>query len=579
MSKASKYQGPLFAIALVVILVVAVGYTVISVYTDPVPTEPSVELTVPTVSEEEEIKDTRIVLFETSDIQGNLIDTRSGDKSTFEYRLAYMAKIFNDARASEDFDGVLLVDGGDLYQGTPLSSFTEGAALRAALDQMGYDAVTVGNDEFDWDFNTYASDVSATVPAYELGEFANDPAIPVIAANLYNSDNQRRTLSTKDYVIVEKAGLRIALIGYIPDYSSQISSSKFSAFEIHADLAEFSQRVKEINISEQPAITIVVTHADPEAVADALDPADVDLVTGSHTEEVVCGFASNGIAYIQTDKDAQGFSSAILVVDKDGNVTIEDLSYTSIVDEPEKLYDTSANGENLDPVIMEISHAALDSINDQMNESLGYIETSIDSRNVISGTNTAGGNFVTSMMLEYMKKEGVVAAFYNGGGVGKDFEVPQDGMLQISVGDIYTLCPFNNSLLVYEVSGLELAQQLANGFVNGDFGDQVSGLTFEYKNIGTEENPVIEIVSITLSDGTKVDIADNDTKYKICITDYSAELEGSVFAGKTPLKPATEAPVDNLAIISVLRDRRDKGDIQIPVDRNARATCLSDGVG
>ena len=41
MSKASKYQGPLFAIALVVVLVVAVGYTVISVYTDPVPTEPS----------------------------------------------------------------------------------------------------------------------------------------------------------------------------------------------------------------------------------------------------------------------------------------------------------------------------------------------------------------------------------------------------------------------------------------------------------------------------------------------------------------------------------------------------------
>ena len=90
---------------------------------------------------------------------------------------------------------------------------------------------------------------------------------------------------------------------------------------------------------------------------------------------------------------------------------------------------------------------------------------------------------------------------------------------------------------------------------------------------------MIEIVSITLSNGTKVDITDSETKYKVCITDYSAELEGSVFAGKTPLKPATESPVDNLAIISVLRDKREKGDIQITVDRNARATCLSDGVG
>ena len=579
MSKASKYQGPLFAIALVVILVVAVGYTVISVYSDPVPTEPSVELTVPTKTETEEVKDTRIVLFETSDIQGKLIDTSSGDKSTFEYRLAYMAKIFNDARASEEFDDVLLVDGGDIYQGTPVSTFTEGAALRAALDHMDYDAVTVGNDEFDWEFTTYAADVSATVPAYELGDFMGDPDIPVIAANLYNADNQRRTLSTKDYVIVEKAGLRIALIGYIPDYSSQISSSKFEEYEIHADLAEFSQRVKEINLTEQPAITIVVAHAAPEAIADALDPADVDLVTGANSNDTVCGFASSGVAYIQTDKDAKGFSRAVLVIDKDGNITFEDLSYTSIVDEPEKLYDTSANAENLDQDIMAISHAAWDSINDQMNEALGYIETSIENQDVISGNTTAGGNFVTSMILEYMKKEGVVAAFYNGGGVCKDFVVPQDGMLQISVGDIYTLCPFNNSLLIYELNGEELARQLANGFVNGDFGDQVSGLTFEYKNNGTEEEPVIEIVSITLSNGTEVDLTDKDTKYKVCITNYSAELEGSIFAGKTPLKPATEAPVDNAAIISVLRDRREKGDIQIPTDHNARGTLVNSGVG
>lgn len=579
MSKASKYQGPLFAIALVVILFVAVGYTVISVYTDPVPTEPSVELTVPTKTETEEVKDTRIVLFETSDIQGKLIDTSSGDKSTFEYRLAYMAKIFNDARASEEFDDVLLVDGGDIYQGTPVSTFTEGAALRAALDHMDYDAVTVGNDEFDWEFTTYAADVSATVPAYELGDFRGDPDIPVIAANLYNADNQRRSLSTKDYVIVEKAGLRIALIGYIPDYSSQISSSKFEEYEIHADLAEFSQRVKEINLTEQPAITIVVAHAAPEAIADALDPADVDLVTGANSNDTVCGFASSGVAYIQTDKDAKGFSRAVLVIDKDGNITFEDLSYTSIVDEPEKLYDTSANAENLDQDIMAISHAAWDSINDQMNEALGYIETSIENQDVISGNTTAGGNFVTSMILEYMKKEGVVAAFYNGGGVCKDFVVPQDGMLQISVGDIYTLCPFNNSLLIYELNGEELARQLANGFVNGDFGDQVSGLTFEYKNNGTEEEPVIEIVSITLSNGTEVDLTDKDTKYKVCITNYSAELEGSVFAGKTPLKPATEAPLDNQAIISVLRDRREKGDIQIPTDHNARGTLVNSGVG
>ena len=296
MSKSSKNLGAVLAVLFLALLVAGLIFAVKVAYVDePRMIESITETTAGTgadasdVTETEAPKATRIAVFQTGDINGYIMDTVGKKENEFEYRLAYIAGAVNKARESEDYDDVILIDGGDIYQGSPVSELSEGAPLRAAFDIMGYDAVTVGNHEFDWDIATYASDSSATLPAYEIGDFKGDPAVPVIAATLYSSNNHNRSYLTKDYVIVEKAGYRIALIGYIPDYSDEIMASKTEPFELHGDLEEFSQRVKEINEAEKPAVTIVVAHESPKEMAEALDPADVDLVAGSHDHADICG--------------------------------------------------------------------------------------------------------------------------------------------------------------------------------------------------------------------------------------------------------------------------------------------------
>ena len=72
-----------------------------------------------------------IEVFETTDVHGYLVDTSSGNESTFQYRMAYIANAVNEARANAENDAVLLLDGGDIYQGTPGSNLTYGNALRA----------------------------------------------------------------------------------------------------------------------------------------------------------------------------------------------------------------------------------------------------------------------------------------------------------------------------------------------------------------------------------------------------------------------------------------------------------------
>ena len=120
-----------------------------------------------------------------------------------------------------------------------------------------------------------------------------------MAANLYYSDTHKRVGFTKDYVVVEKAGYRIALIGYIPDYTDDIMRKMVEPYEIKADLDAFSKRVREIKEAEKPDVTIVVAHERPTDVANGLSPKDVDFVTGGHRHDGIYGVADNGIPYIQ----------------------------------------------------------------------------------------------------------------------------------------------------------------------------------------------------------------------------------------------------------------------------------------
>ena len=579
MSKASKNAGAILAVLLLALLIVGVVFVIKVAYVDePKMTEQYVELTAdtaPSVVETLPPKDTRIELFETSDIHGYIVDTTSGEPKSFQYRLAYIAGIVDEAREDEDIDDVILVDGGDIYQGLPISDLNDGATLRAAFDIMGYDAVTLGEHDFDWDVEKFATDTYSTLPAYEVGTYTGDPNIPVIAATLCYSNNHNRTLCTKDYVIVEKAGYHIALIGYVPDYLNDMASSKSEPYEIHDDLSEFSARIKEINESERPDVTIVVAHDDPVRVADALNHDDVDLVTGGRDHAGISGISESGIPYIQAAERAQGYASATIVIDYNGNVTIEDPEYTSIIEEPGLLYDTLSNSGNFNSDILALSHAAWDSIGEKMKEALGYIDTSISTEADIGGPTTSCGNFVTGLMLEYSKNENVVAAFCSLDGVNISYEVADGEIYEISAGNIYTIAPYNSHLLIYDLTGEELAKLIADGLKDSAYGDQVSGLKYQYYNHGTQDDPDIEIESITLSNGTSVDIHGTSAKYRIVITEYCASQAGSVFEGKTPLHPVTEAPYDNRAMISVLRDRRDKGNVHIPTDSGSRGTWLN----
>lgn len=139
------------------------------------------------VEEQTVLKGTKTVIkvFETTDMHGYIIDASSMNEETFQYRLAYLANVVNQARA--EYDDVILLNGGNNYEGTPVSNLLKGAAIRAAFDLMDYDGTAMGNHEFDWDNIKYRinADAEGTIGTYEVGSFKGDSDVPVLASNLY----------------------------------------------------------------------------------------------------------------------------------------------------------------------------------------------------------------------------------------------------------------------------------------------------------------------------------------------------------------------------------------------------------
>lgn len=554
-------------------------------------------------AEETEQGVTTIRVFETTDIHGYLMDTSSGDESTFQYRLAYIAGDIKEARSSGEWDDVLLLNGGNNYEGTPVSNLLQGSAVKAAMDAMGYDAVSIGNHEFDYGIDTVNFESDGTIAPYSLGEFSSDSTIPVLAYNLYYAGTKDRVDFAKDYVIVEKAGKRIALIGYISDFSSQVMTAKIAPYEIDDDIDALKAKISEVKAAENPDITVVVSFSGASSLAEKLDKSEVDLVTGGHNQASTgsAGVSSTGVGYLESACYAQGYVYLTLVVDNStGEVTIEDAGAKAITGrgvDTSVLLDTEGNTA-LDPVVLAISHEAWNEVKGDMQEELGTITVSIDKTKASDNGATYAGNWITGLMLRYAEEKcGAVAAFYNNGGIRTSLTIAEgESGRVITAGDIYQINPFCNAWYIYEVTGAELKQQLINGFTNmGNYGDQMSGLTFTYtqtekESTGEEEKggPAggpgggsrksydYDILSITLSDGTVVDPDDTETTYLVCTSSYSGTLKGGVFENKTPVYSVTEAPVDNVTIIELLREEAAENGGLISVDTSARGTLVSE---
>ncbi|MCR5400012.1 MAG: 5'-nucleotidase C-terminal domain-containing protein [Treponema sp.] len=421
-------------------------------------------------------------VIETSDIHGNIIFEKN---EQIHYRLSYIADKVKDIRgysSAYDAKKLLLLDGGDIYQGNIFSNLEKGKCMYMALDLMDYDAVALGNHEFDWGFENMV-EKDSTLPAYKMGlkKFPNQ--VPVLALNLYQNQNKVADGASrgkivlnrpaKDYVILEKKAInqkgqeiavRIAVVGYVCDYSRSILASEFGekGFKIKSSLEPANNLAYELEFKGLCDASLLLMHADAQERAEKLGEDSVfDLVLGGHSHRKNCGKTSWGLTYLQPSAHATSYCYSQLAFKKEesGKVifcgTLQD-QVISVDDSKNTAARPEENKEDLDDEILELSKQTLARTNLVRQKKFGVIKENVTKNplKMSGGRACLKANWMCDIIRRVADAD---IAFQNSGGVrAGNFTLDEKGQCQITINDLYNLFPFENRIYVYKLTYQEL---------------------------------------------------------------------------------------------------------------------------
>ena len=140
----------------------------------------------------------------------------NSESNYYEAGMSYISTYLRDKKKDQ---GTVILSGGDMFQGRYESNITKGMIMVDAMNIIGFDAMVLGNHEFDWGEPT-------------LRNIATSLNCPVLSSNtFYSSDSVTMPDYISPYTIIEKGGIKIGIIGGAEkNMGSSITGSISSSF-------------------------------------------------------------------------------------------------------------------------------------------------------------------------------------------------------------------------------------------------------------------------------------------------------------------------------------------------------------
>jgi 2',3'-cyclic-nucleotide 2'-phosphodiesterase (5'-nucleotidase family) len=390
-------------------------------------------------------------------------------------RIAYMAGFVDNVRKARGTSGgVLLVDGGDAFQGTIESGSNEGKAVVSAYAQMGYAALSLGNHEFDFGPSGPASmacDPSMDPQGAIKARVAEAP-FPILSANLQTADGKTppwKNLARSTITTV--AGVRVGIIGLITaEAADVIKSPNFVGLKV-APLAEAA--IAEATALRQRGVDLVVvvahaggecTHFESPDDVSSCDPSQeifrfaralpkglVDVIVGGHRNAGVA-HSVEGIPVVHTPSHLVAFSRVDISWDPTWRKVVSKKVYPphpvcqSAPEEPCAPGSYEGAKVEPDPKVLELVRPSIEAARALRDRPLGV---QVDGTfHVKKLKESALGNLFADLMREAVP--GADAAFGNAGSVRDD--VPA-GVL--TFGHLHHAMPFDNQLAKLRLTGAQ----------------------------------------------------------------------------------------------------------------------------
>ena len=241
-------------------------------------------------------KQKKIVILHTNDTHSQVEPSESNNMGGFARRMGEIDKI-----RSEEAN-VLLFDAGDFSQGSPYFNFFNGRIETQAMKMMRYDAVTLGNHEFDNGMDTLA----AVLKLVDL---------PIVNSN-YGFENTPIAPFVKPYLILHRGGLKIGVFGIGVNLRGLAFQKNYAGLELRDPLKAATQTSDFLKNEQKCDLVICLSHLGTSA--EDSSPTDYDLVAASRNIDVVIGGHSHKILENVTANNAAGKPVIIAQMGKSG---------------------------------------------------------------------------------------------------------------------------------------------------------------------------------------------------------------------------------------------------------------------
>lgn len=498
-----------------------------------------------------------IVLVGTTDVHGWFAghEEAAPDKTPVRFGGLATFSAYVDALRAANEGRVIVVDSGDLFQGTLESNLFEGAPVVEGYNSIGYAAAAVGNHEFD--YGPVGPDSVATKPGQDpLGALKQNAArakFPFLSANMTEKATGKTPSWARPYTIVTTGGVKVGIIGLsTPDtpnvtveqnvhslnFGDPVAATVAAARELRAKgvdavvvIAHMGGRCKVLDQNPHDTSSCEVNQEAMSLLA-ALPKGTIDGYFAGHTHATMRHFV-NGVPALQAGPFSREFSTLDLWVDPAAHHVIEEKSEmrpitqicaqvwsgTSSCNPRDKkegstLVARTFEGRTIAPnaKLAAAFQPYLDKVEAKRKEPTG-IRAAAKFGRVYRGE-SALGDLLTDALRTGLHAD---VAFINSGSIRTDLRAGD-----ILYGDIFEISPFDNIAATVELTGAQIEEALRISTA-GDRGFlQTSGLRYTVdaaKDAGKPAADRNRLVSITLADGRPLE---RDKVYKVAMPDFLA---------------------------------------------------------
>ncbi len=469
-----------------------------------------------------------------------------------------------DRRKALEGQNVLLLNAGDNFQGSLFYSTYKGTVEGDFLNQMKFDAMALGNHEFD-------DGEDVLVPFIDKAQF------PILGVNIKPNNQSKANGKIKPSVVLDVGGQKIGIVGAVTTDTPEIASPGPN-IQFEDDVADIAAEVKKLEgegVNKIIALTHVGYPRDMEAIAKI---PGVDVVVGGHSHTLLSNKPE--------DKGAGPYPT---MIDNPGGYkvpVVQAASYSKVLGDVVVTFDDAGVVKEAkgDPIWLDKSvtpdAAALAKIKElgapiqeAMKVEVGETAGALDGdRNSCRVKECSMGNLIADAMLDRVKDQGVTIAIQNGGGIRASIDQGK-----VTMGEVLTVLPFQNTLATFQLTGKDLRASIEAGLseieeIKGRF-PQVAGLKYSFdkavtpnegrlKSIETMEGgawaPLDDAKTYTIvtnnfvrggGDGYKLFASNGQNAY-----DYGPSLEQVVAAyitAHSPYTPKVEGRITDLTSAEV----------------------------